>query len=109
MASDHSIEAVTTLPSQRPRMHAPMKDHYPLPARLENAITSYSVHLIMALITLPTLIWHISSTHIHDDYGMPDDWVEKFDTTQFTSKRGLLWGFLFAVVSLRTPASPQNF
>ena len=77
----------------------PAKDRHPLTNRLEIIVTSYSVHLITALITLPALIWHISSTHIHDDYGMPDEWIEDFDKKQFSGGRGSLWGLLFAVVS----------
>ena len=68
--------------------------------RLDTLLTSYSIHVITALITLPTLIWHISSTHIHDDYDMPDDWTEEFNKVQFTGGRGLLWAFLFVLVGL---------
>lgn len=82
-------------------MRVPTQDRF-LKDRLESQITSYSIHLITALITLPALIWHISSTRIHDDYGMPDDWVQRFDKKQFTGGRGWLWGFLFAT------ASPAN-
>ena len=86
-----------TLP-QHSTMLTLLRRRYPLTGRLETHITSYSVHLIVALITLPSLIWHISDTHIHDDYNMPDDWVKSFDKTQFTGGRGWLWGFLFVVV-----------
>lgn len=77
---------------------APLLRRYPPAIRLEKHLTSYSVHLIVALIALPSLIWHISSTHVLDDYGMPDDWVDSFNETHFTGGRGWLWGFLFAVV-----------
>ncbi|KAF2439981.1 hypothetical protein P171DRAFT_476361 [Karstenula rhodostoma CBS 690.94] len=81
-------------------MLAPIQERYPLTARLEIHITAYSIHLIVAFITLPALIWHISSVHIHDDYGMPDDWIETFDKAHFTGGRGFLWAFLFVVVSI---------
>ncbi|KAL5414837.1 hypothetical protein PMIN03_002972 [Paraphaeosphaeria minitans] len=81
-------------------MFVPLRKRYPLTARLESHITAYSVHLIVAFITLPALIWHISSVHIHDDYGMPDDWIETFDKTHFTGGRGFLWALLFVVLSI---------
>jgi hypothetical protein len=84
-------------------MLAPMHERYPLTSHLELYITCYSVHLIVAFITLPALIWHISSAHIHDDYGMPDDWIETFDHTHFTGGRGFLWGLLFTVVCFARP------
>lgn len=80
-------------------MRTPIPSRFPIAVRLEILITSYSVHLITTFIALPALIWHISSTHMHDDYGMPDDWIEEFNRTQFTGGRGGLWGILFAYVS----------
>ncbi|KAK7190679.1 hypothetical protein PSPO01_03654 [Paraphaeosphaeria sporulosa] len=84
-------------------MFVPLQERYSLTARLETHITAYSVHLIVAFIALPALIWHISSAHIHDDYGMPDDWISTFDKTHFTGGRGFLWAFLFVVVRFAIP------
>jgi len=47
------------------------------------------------------LLWHISTTHLIDDYGMPEDWEEDFVNKQFAGGKGALWGLLFVVVGLR--------
>jgi hypothetical protein len=44
------------------------------------------------------LLWHISTTHLIDGYGMPEDWEEDFVNKQFTGAKGALWGLLFVVV-----------
>jgi hypothetical protein len=63
-------------------------------------ILIYSLTIIASLLVLLMLLWHISTTHLIDDYGMPADWEEDFLEKQFAGGKGALWGILFVVVRL---------
>ena len=68
-------------------------------SRLERYILIYSLILIASLIASLMLMWHISSTHLVNDYGMPDDWAREFLDMQFGGVKGAVWAFLFILVS----------
>lgn len=66
---------------------------------LETHILAYSLTIIASLLVLLMLLWHVSTTHLIDDYGMPKEWEKDFLKKQFAGGKGALWGILFAAVS----------
>ncbi|KAF2677313.1 hypothetical protein K458DRAFT_396013 [Lentithecium fluviatile CBS 122367] len=67
-------------------------------SRLERHILTYSLTIIASFLVLLMVVWHISTTHLIDDYGMPEDWEQEFFKKQFAGGKATLWGMLFAVV-----------